>query len=346
MEDDGEEGRDGGWTGGQGEASVSQVPHLHRSCLSVPGSQPRFHERAETVPADMVMFDLEDSVAPSAKATARVLVVQALCTHTYAGKVRGVRVNAVDTKWCLDDVREVVEGAGDRIGVIVLPKVEDVDQVHFLHHLLGQLERRMELQRRIGLELQIESARGLQHAPNIAAASDRNRALIFGPGDLGASLHMPGLTIGAFQSGYPGDLWHYARVHMLVAARAHGLQAIDGPYAQIRDLDGLRESAKRAALLGYDGKWVVHPGQVEVVNEVFTPSQEEFDRASAIVEAYRQATEREGMGAVMLEDEMVDEASCRLAEVVVERGRAAGLTPGAKPAEPSQHLVDPGQDPT
>jgi len=293
----------------------------------VPGSQPRFHERADTVPADMVMFDLEDSVAPSAKAAARELVVRALHAHAYAGKVRGVRVNAVDTGWCLDDVRQVVEGAGDRIDVVVLPKVEDADHVHFLHHLLQELERRMGLRRRIGLELQIESARGLEHVSRIAAASDRSQALIFGPGDLGASLRMPGLTIGAFQPDYPGDLWHYARVRMLVAARAQGLQAIDGPYAQIRDLEGLRESARRAALLGYDGKWVVHPGQVEVVNQVFTPSQEEFDRASAIVEAYRRATHEEGAGAVMLGEEMIDEASHRLAETMVERGRAVGMVP-------------------
>ncbi|HZU17669.1 MAG TPA: CoA ester lyase [Candidatus Dormibacteraeota bacterium] len=301
-------------------------PRARRSCLSVPGSQPRFHERADAVAADMVMLDLEDSVAPSAKAAARELVVRALRTHAYTGKVRGVRVNAVDTAWCLEDVRQVVEGAGDRIDVIVLPKVEDADHVHFLHHLLRQLERRLGLPP-IGLELQIESARGLEHASRIAAASDRNQTLIFGPGDLGASLRMPGLTIGAFQPDYPGDLWHYARVRMLVAARAQGLQAIDGPYAQVRDLDGLRESARRAALLGYDGKWVIHPGQVEVVNRVFTPSQEEFDRASAIVEAYRRATDREGAGAVMLGEEMIDEASYRLAEIMVERGRVVGMVP-------------------
>ncbi|HLH69278.1 MAG TPA: CoA ester lyase [Candidatus Dormibacteraeota bacterium] len=314
---------------------MSQAPRAHRSCLSVPGSQPRFHERADTVPADMVMFDLEDSVAPSAKAAARGLVVRALCAHAYTGKVRGVRVNAVDTGWCLDDVREVVEGAGDRIDVIVLPKVEDVDQVHFLHHLLQQLERRIGLQRRIGLELQIESARGLEQVSNIAGASDRNQALIFGPGDLGASLRMPGLTIGALQPDYPGDLWHYARVRMLIAARAHGLQAIDGPYAQIRDLEGLRASARQVALLGYDGKWVVHPAQVEVVNEIFTPSQEEFDRASAIVEAYQRASDQEGTGALMLGEEMVDEASRRLAETLVERGRAVGMTPRDRSADPT-----------
>lgn len=301
------------------------MTRARRSCLSVPGSRPRFHERAADSDADMLFFDLEDSVAPSAKESARELVASALRTHEYAGKVRGVRVNAVDTRWCFDDVRHVVEGAGDRIDVVVLPKVEDADHVHFAHHLLAQLEAKLGLERPIGLELQIETARGLQHAARIAAASPRCETLVLGPGDLGASLRMPGLTVGDSLPDYPGELWHHFHAALLVAARAHGLQAIDGPFAAIRDLEGLRRSARRTALLGFDGKWAVHPSQVAVLNEVYAPSQADFDRASAIVAAYRRATEEDATGALELDGEMIDEASRKLAEVTVERGLAFGM---------------------
>lgn len=299
-----------------------------RSCLSVPASRPRFHEKAAGTAADMVILDLEDSVAPSAKATARDAVVEALRTYGYAGKVRGVRINGVDTKWCFDDVRHLVEEAGDRIDVLVVPKVEDADQVHFLHHLLNQLEGKVGLARAMGLELQIESAKGMENVARIAAASRRNETLVFGPGDLGASLGMPGLTLGALRPDYPGELWHHFHASILVAARAHGLQAIDGPYAQVRDLDGLRESARRTAVLGYDGKWALHPDQVRVLNEVYAPSQEDFERALAIVEAYRRATEEDGAGAVRLGEEMIDEASRKMAQGTVERGLAFGMRPG------------------
>jgi citrate lyase subunit beta/citryl-CoA lyase len=226
----------------------------------------------------------------------------------------------------------VVEGAAERVDTVVVPKVEEADQVTFFHHLLGQLERKLGLERRIGLELQIESARGLENAARIAAASPRAETLIFGPVDFAADLRLPGLRSGDLRRDYPGDFWHYFLVRILVAARAHGLQAIDGPYVQVRDTEGLREFARRAASLGYDGKWALNPAQVEILNHVFAPSQEDFDRASAIVEAYRRATDEEARGAVMLGDEMIDEASRKLALVTVERGRAAGLTP-SKPGE-------------
>lgn len=309
------------------------IARVRRSCLSVPGSQPRFHEKAAGSSADMVFFDLEDSVAPSAKWAARELIVRALRGHDYGDKVRGVRVNAVDSEWCADDVRHVVEGAGDRIDVIVLPKVEDRDHVHFAHHLLGQLERKLALGHRIGLDLQVETARGLENAARIAGASSRGAALVFGPGDLAASLHMPSLTIGALEPEYPGHIWHYVQARILVAARAHGLQAIDGPYAYVRDLPGLRTVARRAAMLGYDGKWALHPGQVDVLNEVFAPSQEDFDKASAVVEAYARGVDEVGKGAVMLGDEMVDEASHKLASALVEKGRALGMTARPWPPE-------------
>ncbi|HLQ61626.1 MAG TPA: CoA ester lyase [Candidatus Acidoferrales bacterium] len=303
-----------------------------RSCLAVPGSQPRFLEGAARSAADEVFFDLEDSVAPAAKEKARGLVAEALRRHSYEGKVRVVRVNACDTRWCYEDVVAVVEGAGDRLDCVMLPKVEGVEHVHFLDQLLGQLERKLGLERRLGLELQIESARGLEKIGEIAAASPRTETLIFGPGDFAASMRMPGLTIGALVPDYPGDFWHYFMARILVAARAHGLQAIDGPYVQIHDREGLRTFAQRAARLGYDGKWALHPAQVEVLNQVFAPDQRELDRAAAILEAYRRATDVDQRGAVMLGDEMIDEASRKLAEATVERGQAYGME--AKPWTP------------
>ncbi|MBJ7601457.1 MAG: CoA ester lyase [Candidatus Nephthysia bennettiae] len=298
----------------------------HRSCLSVPGSRPRFYEKADLSAADMVLFDLEDSVAPAAKEEAREQVVQGLRTHGYRGKLRGVRVNSVETRWCADDVRHVVEGAGDRLDCLVVPKVDDVDAVHFMHHLLNQLEWKLSLERPIGLELQVESARGMENSARVAAASSRNRALIFGPVDLAADMRLPGFGAGETRPDYPGDLWHFFLARVAVAARASGLQAIDGPFVQVRELEGLRESARRSAALGYDGKWVLHPDQVEVVNQVFSPSQEDFDRAHRVMDAYRQATEGERTGAVLLGGEMIDEASRKLAMATLERGQAAGMS--------------------
>ena len=296
-----------------------------RSCLSIPGSQPRFHAKADQLPADELIFDLEDSVTPAAKVAARDQVVAAFRTYRYEGKVRTVRVNACDTKWCFDDIIAVVEGAGDRLDCIMLPKVEEVDHVHFAVTLLNQLEAKLGLRRRIGLEIQIESARGMENISAIAAASKGVEALIFGPGDFAASLHLPELTVGRLKPDYPGDFWHYFLARVVVAARANGLQPIDGPYAEVRDSDGLRTFAERTAMLGFDGKWALHPDQLEILNEVFTPRQEDFDKAVAIVEAYRSATEVEQTGAVMLGGEMIDEASRKMAAVMVDRGEAFGL---------------------
>ena len=296
-----------------------------RSCLAVPGSQPRFHAKADQSAADQVFLDLEDSVAPRAKVEARGQVVEALRTHQFAGKVRTVRVNACDTKWCFEDIITIVEGAGDRLDCLMIPKVEDVDHVHFVDNLLNQLEWKHALPKRIGLELQIESARGMENINAIAGASTRAETLIFGPGDFSASLRLPELTVGRLQPDYPGDFWHYFLARVVVAARANGLQPIDGPYAQVRDADGLRTFARRAAMLGFDGKWALNPFQVEILNEVFSPRQEDFDKAVAILEAYRRATDDDQTGAVMLGEEMIDEASRKMAVVMVERGESFGM---------------------
>lgn len=270
-------------------------------------------------------MDLEDSVAPLAKEEARGNVVQALKEGDWTGKTIVVRVNGVYTKWCYRDVIEVVENAGQYLDCIMIPKVEYATDVTFVDDLLRMIEDSTGLERRIGLEVQIETATGITNIDEIAEASDRTETLIFGPADMSASLGLPTLTAGLPMPNYPGDHWHFVLSRILVAARNAGLQAIDGPYLVIKDLDGFREMALRARALGYDGKWALHPGQVDVLNEVFSPTQDEFDKAEAIVEAYQRATEVELRGAVMFGDEMIDEASRKMAERLAARGRAAGM---------------------
>jgi citrate lyase subunit beta / citryl-CoA lyase len=282
--------------------------------------------KAATLPADEIFFDLEDSVAPGAKQDARATVVEGLRTNTYDGHSVALRINAVATQWAADDLRAVVGAAGDRLHCVIVPKVERPDEVMFVDHMLRMIEATTGLERRLGIEAQIESAAGLANAREIARASPRMEALVFGPADMSASLGLPAVAPGRSLPGYPGDHWHAVLVGVLVAARAAGLQVIDGPHLVIRDLDGLREMARRTMLLGYDGKWAVHPGQIEVLNEVYSPTQADYDRAEALLERYRRATSEEGRGVLMIDDEMVDEASARMAARVAERGRAAGMT--------------------
>lgn len=298
-----------------------------RSCLAVPGSSPRFLEKAQGLPADEVFLDLEDSVAPAAKEGARKNVVAALRDGDWSGRTRVVRVNDLSTQWTYRDVIEVVEGAGEFLDCLMLPKVEDPAQVVWLDVLLTQIERANGLEvGRIGIEAQIESARGLVNVDAVGGASRRLETLVFGPADLMASINMRTLVVGEQPPGYTeGDAYHYILMRILMAARTHGLQAVDGPYLAIRDLDGFRRVAGRAAALGFDGKWVLHPTQIETANEVFSPSQEDYDRAELILDAYAYYTTVERRGAVMLGDEMIDEASRKMALVVTAKGRAAGL---------------------
>jgi citrate lyase subunit beta/citryl-CoA lyase len=298
-----------------------------RSCLSVPGSSPKMLAKGPTLPADEVFMDLEDSVAPVAKEEARDNVVQALKEGDWTGKTVVVRVNGVYTRWCGHDVLHVVENAGQYLDCIMIPKVEYPSDVEFVDNLLRMIEETTGLEKGIGLEVQIETATGLRNIHEIAVASDRSETLIFGPADMSASLGLPTVTAGLPMPGYPGDHWHHVLSTILIAARHAGLQAIDGPYLLIKDIDGFRDMAQRARALGYDGKWALHPAQIDVLNEVFTPSQEEFDKAEAMLEAYRHATEVERLGAVMFGNEMIDEASRKMAEQLAARGRAAGLTP-------------------
>ena len=296
----------------------------------MPGSSPKMLAKGPTLPADMVFMDLEDSVAPLAKEEARGNVVDALENNDWGDKTVVVRINSIDTQWAADDLKTVVEAAGSYLDCIMIPKVQAADEVRFVDHMLRMIETNVGLEKRIGIEAQIETATGLKNVFEIAHASDRMETLIFGPADMSASLGLPTVTAGLPMPGYPGDHWHWVLETILVAARDAGVQAIDGPYLLIKDLDGFRDMAMRARALGYDGKWALHPGQIDVLNEVFTPTQDEYDKAEALLEAYKHATEVDRRGAVMFGNEMIDEASRKMAVQFAERGRAAGMTPAKK----------------
>lgn len=301
-----------------------------RSCLSVPGSSERFLQKAPTISADMTFLDLEDSVAPLEKESARGKVVDAIKNLDWGDRVLCVRINAWDTEWTAFDVIEVVGNAGPRLDEVMLPKVQSAAEVVALDLLLTQVERKAGLPHgHIGIEAQIETTRGLINVEEICAASPRLEAIIFGPADFAASMEMPVLTGGVAIPDYPGDHFHYVFSKILMAGRANGLQVIDGPFLYVRDSDAFREYCKRTQVLGYDGKWALHPDQVNILNEVFSPTQEQFDRAWAILDAYEKATteggEGERKGAVMFGDEMIDEASRKMALKFVTRGERAGL---------------------
>ncbi|MDA8379864.1 MAG: CoA ester lyase [Actinomycetota bacterium] len=297
-----------------------------RSCLSVPGSSDRFLEKGPTIAADMTFLDLEDSVAPSEKVGARQKVAEAVRKLDWGDRVLCVRINAWDTRWTYGDVIEVVGNAGERLDEVMLPKVQSASEVEALDMLLSQVEANSGLPLgHIGIEAQIETTRGLINVEEICAASSRLEAIIFGPADFAASMEMPVLTGGVQIADYPGDHFHYVFSKILMAGRANGLQVIDGPFLKIRELDQLREYCMRTRVLGYDGKWCLHPDQVTVINEVFSPTQEQFDKAWDILDAYRRATEEEGKGAVMFGDEMIDEASRKMAIKFVARGERSGL---------------------
>jgi citrate lyase subunit beta / citryl-CoA lyase len=239
-------------------------------------------------------------------------------------------VNAWDTKWTYGDVAEVVGNAGERLEEVMLPKTQSAAEVVALDLLLTQVEANAGLPTgHIGIEAQIETTRGLINVEEICAASPRLETIVFGPADFAASMEMPVLTGGVSIAEYPGDHFHYVFSKILMAGRANGLQVIDGPFLKIRELDALREYCMRTRTLGYDGKWALNPDQVTVLNEVYSPTQEQYDRALAILAAYRQATEDDRKGAVMFGDEMIDEASRKMAVKFVTRGERAGLTPGS-----------------
>ncbi|MDO8213242.1 CoA ester lyase [Conexibacter sp. CPCC 206217] len=296
-----------------------------RSCHAVPGSNERFLEKATGLDADEVFLDLEDAVAQGEKARARGQVIAALQTLDFGDKTVAVRVNGTDTPHYYRDLIDVVEQAGDKLDAIMLPKVQTPGDVEMTDKLITQIElaRGFEVGR-IGIEAQIEDAKGLIACEQIAAASPRMETLIFGPGDYSAAVGIPITTIGGAPEGYPGDHLNYLYTRLVIAARAAGIQAIDGPYGAFKDEDGLRARARLARALGLDGKWTIHPAQIAIVNEVFSPSREDYDRAAAMLAAYREAADEGGRGAAMFDGEMIDEANRKMAERVVEAGHAAG----------------------
>ena len=285
---------------------------VRRSCLVVPGSSAKMLEKARSLDADEIVIDLEDAVPLSEKNdVTRRRVAEALQDRGWLAGLRAVRVNAVSSPWFEDDVRRLSELAGDAIDAIVVPKVECIDDVRAIVALLESVGMAA------AIEVQIESARGLLEVERIAGASTRLAALIFGPGDYAASVGVA-QTIGAIEARYPGDQWHYAKSRIAAAAHAFGLEPIDGPFADFKDVNGLLESARRARLLGFRGKWVIHPSQIALVRTEFVPSDEEIARARRILEALDKASLRRE-GAVQVDGAMVDEASRRAAQATLAR---------------------------
>ncbi len=301
-----------------------------RSCLSTPGSSERFLAKAPVSVADFSFLDLEDSVAPSEKVDAREKVVRAIRDLHWDDRVLCVRVNGWESPWTYGDVLEVVGRAGERLDEVMLPKVRRASDVVALDLLLSQVEVNVGLPSgHIGIEAQIETAEGLINVEEICGASPRLESIVFGPADFAASIGMPVTTIDDTIHDGPSNPFSYAFAKILVAGRAHGLHVIDGPYLRVRDLEGLKRAASISASYGFDGKWALTPDQAIILNDVYSPSQELFDKSHDMLDAYRVATDETSSGAVMFGDEMIDEASAKIAQSFVARGLRAGLTRSA-----------------
>ena len=306
-----------------------QNPRIRRTTLAVPGSNPRMIEKARSLDVDAIFLDLEDAVSPLAKDEARANIISELNNGGFGERIVTVRINSVDSQWAQVDLQEVMRGAGNHLDCIMLPKVRTVADIHWLANKLDELEKEIgKLVGSTGIEVQIEDALGLINVEQIAASSQRIETLILGPGDLMANLNMKTLEVGKQPEGYgEGDAYHYILMKLLIAARAFGKQVIDGPYFEIKDLDGLRLSSNRSAALGFDGKWVLHPDQINTVNEIYSPRQADYDRAELVLDAYEFHTSDAGgkKGAAMFAGQMIDEASRKMALVIAGKGRAAGL---------------------
>ncbi len=293
-------------------------PRLQRSELAVPGSNASFIDKAADSAADFVFLDLEDAVAPPEKEQARRNVVEALRDIDWAakGKTVSVRINGLDTHYMYRDVIDVMEQAGDRVHTILVPKVGVPADLYCVETLVDQIEQAKGYQIKVGIEALIETALGMANVEAIASSAGRLEALHFGVADYAASNRARTVSIGGLNPNYPGDQWHFALSRMIVACRAYGLRPIDGPFGDYSDPDGFRAGARRAAALGCEGKWAIHPSQVELANEVFSPPQAEVDRAQRIIEALREA-EAQGKGAASVDGKMIDAASERMAKTVI-----------------------------
>ena len=316
------------------------APRARRSELATPASSERMCEKAASSGADLVFLDLEDACAPVAKEGARQIAVAALTGQDWGRTVRAVRVNGIETPWCHGDVIEMVTGAHEALDVVIVPKARSARDVWWVDVLLTQLETKLGLRKRIRLEVLVEESEGLANAVEIAKASDRLEAIIFGAGDLSASQRAR--VDGNFDPAgdYPGDFWHYARFQVVTAARAAGIDAIDAPYPAYTDPDGYRRSAVHASLLGFDGKWAIHPSQIPIAHAVFSPTEAEVADAREAIEVYRRS-EAEGVGAIGRDGRLVDAAHMRLAENTLHKAElAAGERGGAAADPPPSHDSD------
>ncbi len=297
---------------------------LRRSELSTPGSNEEMMAKAAAGAADFVFLDLEDAVAPNEKVPSRAKVVHALRTHDWGRKTRAVRINNVETEWAYEDVIHVAEEAGEFLDIIIVPKVKSAEDVRWVGTLLSQIEKKLKRERPIGLEVLIEEVEAMINVDSIAKASPRLEALIFGPGDYSASQGVRLDAVGGVSNDYPGDVWHYARNRVVIAARAAGIDAVDGPFAEFRDGDAYRRECAKATVLGFVGKWCIHPSQIGIANEVFSPPQRAVDRARRMIAAYVEA-EAKGLGAVAVEGVMVDAASARAWRNITDRADLIGM---------------------
>lgn len=309
---------------------------LNRCELAVPGSNTKLFEKAAKSSADVIFLDLEDAVAPDDKPQARKNIIQALHEVDWGNKIRSVRINGLDTHYMYRDVVDVVEAAGDKLDLIMVPKVGTAADLYAVDMLLTQIETAKGFKKRIGIEAIIETALGMQNIDEIAASTPRLESLHFGVADYAASTRARTVGIGGPNPMYGvltdkdgdrprdfhwGDMWHYAISRMVVAARANGLRPIDGPFGDFSDADGYRAQANRAAILGCEGKWAIHPSQIAVANDVFTPSEAEVTKARRILEAMADA-QAKGQGAVALDGRLIDIASIRQAEAIVRQAEA------------------------
>lgn len=297
---------------------------LRRSELSTPGSNEKMMAKAAASAADLVFLDLEDSVAPKEKAAARAKIVNALKTLDWGKKTRAVRINNLETEYAYRDIIDVVEQAGEYLDLLIVPKVKTAKDVWWVDVLLTQIETRLGMKKRIGIEVLIEEVEAMINAEEIARASRRLEALIFGPGDYSASQGVDTKNIGDGSDAYPGDIWHYARNKVIIAARAAGIDMVDGPYAAFKNPEGYRRECIRARTLGAVGKWAIHPSQIEIANEAFSPTREQVERARKLAAAYAEA-EAAGLGAVNVDGTMVDAASIRILQNTLKKADLMGL---------------------
>ncbi|WP_368680265.1 CoA ester lyase (plasmid) [Rhodococcus opacus] len=293
-----------------------------RSELATPATNDRMFARAAASAADLVFLDLEDAVAPAFREEARGKAVRALNDHDWGSTVRAVRINGIDTRWAYGDIIEVLTGARENLDTIIVPKVTSARDVWWVDVLLTQVEETLGLSKPVRLEVLIEDVAGVANAESIATASPRLDALIFGAGDLSVSQGARVDTNFKPRDSYPGDFWHYARMKVLTAARIGGVLAIDAPYPDFRDGDGYANDARHAASLGFSGKWAIHPSQIDIANEIFSPTEEEIQRATRNLEAYREAEAR-GLGATSVDGQLVDAAHVKLALAILSQAGIA-----------------------